>query len=275
MSTASEPLSIEFSSGPTGHYVTCGGRRALLSDAQAAEVAASLLSARTAPISIELTAVRNPSPADLRGLRAASPAPAASPSSPASPAEPDDGPFGSRLIDLEHLATSAQEALDLTAPDVRIVAAGREWAERLGVSTQQIVEVCLDPEDEWLSADAHIVYVVGQDIGLSLSTKDGAVLSVRPAEDMGSFKRHLAPDRGTPRGRGGSGTRYPNDPRALRELLTGRGFEVELVNRGHYRVSRPGGSSMHISATPSDYRTLINEIKKIERHFGVSLAKEA
>jgi hypothetical protein len=73
--------------------------------------------------------------------------------------------------------------------------------------------------------------------------------------------------------RGGAGRRGPSDYRELHEMLKAEGCVVELVpGSGHYRISFPDGQATQISATPSDYRTLSNEVARLRRR-GLKLSK--
>ena len=174
-------------------------------------------------------------------------------------------------IDVSAMPITAAEAIRLHG-GVSLVPDAREWAGRIGADEEAIADVCTAPEEEWLSENAEVFYVIGDGLGLTVSTYDGAVLAVRRASAMDRFRPRERSEVRVPRGRGGSGRSYPQDAEELRQLLVERGFSVDVAQSGHRRVSRDG-SSVNISSTPSDYRTVLNEAKKIERHFGVSLRK--
>ena len=174
-------------------------------------------------------------------------------------------------IDVSAMPITAAEAIRLHG-GVSLVPDAREWAGRIGADEEAIADVCTAPEEEWLSENAEVFYVIGDGLGLTVSTYDGAVLAVRRASAMDRFRPRERSEVRVPRGRGGSGRSYPQDAEELRQLLVERGFSVDVAQSGHRRVSRDG-SSVNISSTPSDHRTVLNEAKKIERHFGVSLRK--
>ena len=174
-------------------------------------------------------------------------------------------------IDVSAMPITAAEAIRLHG-GVSLVPDAREWAGRIGADEEAIADVCTAPEEEWLSENAEVFYVIGDGLGLTVSTYDGAVLAVRRASAMDRFRPRERSEVRVPRGRGGSGRSYPQDAEELRQLLVERGFSVDVAQSGHRRVSLDG-SSVNISSTPSDYRTVLNEAKKIERHFGVSLRK--
>ncbi|MCL6423697.1 hypothetical protein Bequi_09905 [Brachybacterium sp. JHP9] len=165
-----------------------------------------------------------------------------------------------------------QDALDLllAAEHLHFTQDATIWAYELGASEERVRAICRGPEEEWLADSGEVLYVIGDGIGLTISVRDGSVLAVRAAEHMDSLRPRK--EQGIPRGHGGSGRRYPTTPEDLRQLLLERGFTVELAGNGHYDVRRDGGFRQ-ISATPSDYRTLLNEIKSLEKTFEVSLAR--
>lgn len=270
-----EPAHLIFSKDPTGAYISCGDQEVHLSDEQAAGIASALLSDQVEPVFVTLDPPKPkpgpstvPKPSDIKRI----PLPSSPATTPTPEADSRRGHHRSPL-DLDSFPYSAEEAVGRRG-SVSFVRSSEEWADRLGVDEERVLSICANPDDEWLSDNAEVFYVVGQGVGLTVSTDDGAVLGVRRAQHMGQFR---VPDRqapGIPRGRGGSGRRYPSDAEGLRRLLSERGFEVDVVGSGHQRVSLDR-RSVNISSTPGDYRTVINEIKKIERHFGVSLAKES
>lgn len=256
-----------------GHRLSVGDTTFLLNDQEAIQAAAALLSESSPAFEAEKAEVPDPverpscpTPADLALPRRA---PEPKPRRPRPSGRPDKG-----VIDVSSMPHSSSEALRVREGKVDFVSDSRRWAEKLSVSDEEIIGICEDPEEEWLSENAEVFYVIGNGVGLTISTYDGAVLAVRKDFHMNRFRLPEREERGTPRGRGGSGRRYPNDADGLRRLLVERGFEVETVGSGHQRVSRDG-LSKNISSTPGDHRTVINEIKNIERHFGVSLAKES
>lgn len=73
--------------------------------------------------------------------------------------------------------------------------------------------------------------------------------------------------------RGGAGRRGPADYRALFAMLKAEGCKVSLAQGSqHYRIDLPDGTHLQISATPSDSRTLPNEVARLRRR-GLKLAR--
>jgi hypothetical protein len=105
----------------------------------------------------------------------------------------------------------------------------------------------------------------------------GLVLSVRFVErtdDEGPSLFQQERDRPKPRGRrGGKGQRGPSDYRELLRMLAEEGCTVVMANgSGHRLVTLPDGREIQISSTPSDYRTLTNEVARLRR-MGLKLSK--
>lgn len=270
--------------------VTVPGHRLRLTAAEAATVLAELLADDHAACTIPL----EPTGPVLPGSPAATTQPSAVSSSTAPrPAPRPTPPPAPAPVGAEAASSSASvyttsttgtpaPALPLTAfdaftdggGDVYLIPTARDWAARLGATDDEIVETIENPVDEWLTDTAEVVCAVGSRIGVKVSTSDGAVLAVCRVHDMDRFRPHRLAT-AVPRGRGGSGRRYPTDTAALLRLLDERGFTVEARGSGHYGV-RPGGwpddQFVTIPRTPSDGRSLINSIKQIERTFQVSLA---
>lgn len=259
-----------------GHRIEVRGISITLSPSEIARAAAALLSDHVPafeksveppvePVPVPATEAPPacPKPSDIASSMTA---PTALPARDAHVSRPTKG-----RIDVSAMPITAAEAIRLHG-GVSLVPDAREWASRIGADEEAIADVCTAPEEEWLSENAEVFYVIGDGLGLTVSTYDGAVLAVRRASAMDRFRPHERPEVRVPRGRGGSGRSYPQDAEELRQLLVERGFSVDVAQSGHRRVSRDG-SSVNISSTPSDHRTVLNEAKKIERHFGVSLRK--
>lgn len=299
-------MDIEIGRDERGAFVRADGQVSRPSDEQAMRLAAALLSTDAPPQSLVLEPEHTPpshakpgppssahhvpphpvpTASDTLSVGAAghSAMPIPTPADvavaiprPASPSDAEEGAGREAVYSTDGTRTtpfpdSAIEALRVDDDgEVLFVSSSRGWAQRLDLDSTRIIEICSAPEEEWLADSAEVFYLVGGGFGLTISTSDGAVLAVRDGEDMDRFRPRSAPG-GVPRGKGGSGRRYPNDALGLRKLLRTEGFDLELDGSGHYEVQRDG-ISMHISATPSDYRTIINDIKKLERFFGVSLA---
>lgn len=265
-----------------GHRIEVRGISITLSPSEIARAAAALLSdhvpafeksiepsAEPVPVPVEPAAATPPTPPTCpkpSDIASSMTAPTAAPAREVHVSRPTKG-----RIDVSAMPITAAEAIRLHG-GVSLVPDAREWAGRLGADEDAIADVCTTPEEEWLSENAEVFYVIGDGLGLTVSTYDGAVLAVRRASAMDRFRPRERSEVRVPRGRGGSGRSYPQDAEELRQLLVERGFSVDVAQSGHRRVSRDG-SSVNISSTPSDYRTVLNEAKKIERHFGVSLRK--
>src|SRR5699024_4572106 len=259
-----------------GHHIEVRGISITLSPSEISRAAAALLSdhvpafeksiepsAEPVPVPVEPAAAApptRPKPSDIASSMTAAPAREVHVS------RPTKG-----RIDVSAMPITAAEAIRLHG-GVSLVPDAREWAGRIGADEEAIADVCTAPEEEWLSENAEVFYVIGDGLGLTVSTYDGAVLAVRRASAMDRFRPRERSEVRVPRGRGGSGRSYPQDAEELRQLLVERGFSVDVAQSGHRRVSQDG-SSVNISSTPSDHRTVLNEAKKIERHFGVSLRK--
>lgn len=273
--------------------VTVPGHHLRLTAAEAATVLAELLADDHAACTIPLEPtgpVFPGSPAATAQPPAvsssAAPRPAPRPTPPPAPAAPAPVDAGSTRPSASVYTTSTNGTpapdLPLTAfdaftdggGDVYLIRTARDWAAQLGATDDEIVETIENPVEEWLTDNAEVVCAVGARIGVKVSTSDGAVLAVCRAHDMDRFRPHRL-STAVPRGRGGSGRRYPTDTAALLRLLDERGFTVETRGSGHYGV-RPGGwpddQFVTIPRTPSDGRSLLNSIKQIERTFQVSLA---
>lgn len=259
-----------------GHRIEVRGISITLSPSEIARAAAALLSDHVPafeksieppvePVTVPAADVppARPKPSDIASSMTA---PTAAPVRDAHVSRPTKG-----RIDVSAMPITAAEAIRLHG-GVSLVPDAREWAGRIGADEEAIADVCTAPEEEWLSENAEVFYVIGDGLGLTVSTYDGAVLAVRRASAMDRFRPRERSEVRVPRGRGGSGRSYPQDAEELRQLLVERGFSVDVAQSGHRRVSRDG-SSVNISSTPSDHRTVLNEAKKIERHFGVSLRK--
>lgn len=274
--------------------VTVPGHRLRLTAAEAATVLAELLADNHATCTIPLEPTGPVFPGSPAATtqppvsRSAAPRPAPRPTPPPALAAPAPAPVdaGAARSSASVYTTSTNgrsgAGVPLTAfdafadggGDVYLIPTARDWAARLGATDDEIVETIESPAEEWLTDNAEVVCAVGARIGVKVSTSDGAVLAVCRARDMERFRpHHLAT--AVPRGRGGSGRRYPTDTAALLRLLDERGFTVENRGSGHYGV-RPGGwpddQFVTIPRTPSDGRSLLNSIKQIERTFQVSLA---
>lgn len=259
-----------------GHRIEVRGISITLSPSEIARAAAALLSdhvpafeksieppVEPVPVPAAEAPPACPKPSDIASSMTA---PTALPARDAHVSRPAKG-----RIDVSAMPITAAEAIRLHG-GVSLVPDAREWAGRIGADEEAIADVCTAPEEEWLSENAEVFYVIGDGLGLTVSTYDGAVLAVRRASAMDRFRPRERSEVRVPRGRGGSGRSYPQDAEELRQLLVERGFSVDVAQSGHRRVSRDG-SSVNISSTPSDHRTVLNEAKKIERHFGVSLRK--
>lgn len=111
---------------------------------------------------------------------------------------------------------------------------------------------------------------------LLVDVETGWVLSVRHLvhEDEVTTSALLAIPPPKRRGRrGGKGNRGPSDYRELRRMLKDEGCQVVHVEgSGHVRITFPDGRSTQISCTPSDYRTLPNEVARLRRR-GLRLSK--
>ena len=259
-----------------GHRIEVRGISITLSPSEIARAAAALLSDHVPAFEKSIEPPVEPAPAPAADAPPACPkpsdiassmtAPTALPARDAHVSRPTKG-----RIDVSAMPITAAEAIRLHG-GVSLVPDAREWAGRIGADEESIADVCTAPEEEWLSENAEVFYVIGDGLGLTVSTYDGAVLAVRRASAMDRFRPRERSEVRVPRGRGGSGRSYPQDAEELRQLLVERGFSVDVAQSGHRRVSRDG-SSVNISSTPSDHRTVLNEAKKIERHFGVSLRK--
>lgn len=77
-----------------------------------------------------------------------------------------------------------------------------------------------------------------------------------------------------PRGRGGIGTRYPTSTDELIDLLQARGPTIERT-RGKHTIIRYRGRNSPILSTPSEYHSLQNTIKELERELGIDLRRDA
>lgn len=245
---------------------------------EAAEVAAALISDRAVPFELADTPDETETEEATDSLETPRPAPPKSSSETPIPSAPKPGPSIGRslrgAIDTEQMPETAAEAISRRGK-VGLTYDAQAWADRLGISVSDISEICEDPDDEWLSDNAEVFYLIGRGVGLTVSTHDGAILAVRRESSMSRFRpRDEFRRPGIPRGRGGVGNRYPNDEKELRKLLIARGFEVVTVASGHQRISKDGNSKS-ISSTPGEGRTVINEAKAIEREFGVSLVKSS
>lgn len=259
-----------------GHRIEVRGISITLSPSEIARAAAALLSDHVPAFEKSVEPPAEPVPAPSADAPPARPKPSDIASSMTAPtALPARDTHVSRptkgRIDVSAMPITAAEAIRLHG-GVSLVPDAREWAGRIGADEEAIADVCTAPEEEWLSENAEVFYVIGDGLGLTVSTYDGAVLAVRRASAMDRFRPRERSEVRVPRGRGGSGRSYPQDAEELRQLLVERGFSVDVAQSGHRRVSRDG-SSVNISSTPSDHRTVLNEAKKIERHFGVSLRK--
>lgn len=270
--------------------VTVPGHRLRLTAAEAATVLAELLADDHAACTIPLeptgpvlpgSPVATTQPSAVSSSTAPRPAPRPTPPPAPAPVGAEAASSSASVYTTSTTGTPAP-ALPLTAfdaftdggGDVYLIPTARDWAARLGATDDEIVETIENPVDEWLTDTAEVVCAVGSRIGVKVSTSDGAILAVCRAHDMDRFRPHRLAT-AVPRGRGGSGRRYPTDTAALLRLLDERGFTVETRGSGHYGV-RPGGwpddQFVTIPRTPSDGRSLINSIKQIERTFQVSLA---
>lgn len=259
-----------------GHRIEVRGISITLSPSEIARAAAALLSDHVPAFEKSIEPSVEPVPVPSAEAPPARPKPSdIAPSMTAPTAVPVRDAHVSRptkgRIDVSAMPITAAEAIRLHG-GVSLVPDAREWAGRIGADEEAIADVCTAPEEEWLSENAEVFYVIGDGLGLTVSTYDGAVLAVRRASAMDRFRPRERSEVRVPRGRGGSGRSYPQDAEELRQLLVERGFSVDVAQSGHRRVSRDG-SSVNISSTPSDHRTVLNEAKKIERHFGVSLRK--
>src|SRR5699024_11573146 len=81
---------------------------------------------------------------------------------------------------------TAAEAIRLHG-GVSLVPDAREWAGRIGADEEAIADVCTAPEEEWLSENAEVFYVIGDGIGLTVTTYDGTVLAVRRVSAFDTF----------------------------------------------------------------------------------------
>lgn len=166
------------------------------------------------------------------------------------------------------------EIPDLTLESLRFTRSARDFADKLGVSDQQVVDTWENPDDEWASADGMATVSVRGDVAITVAHDNGCVLAVSTAERA----YRLRPEDSTPpvpRGKGGSGRRYPSTIDDFYSDLRSRGYEVEVRNAGHVGVTSPWGLTFTGAATPSDHRTLMNTIKRMEAFFGTSFARDS
>lgn len=275
--------------------VTVPGHRLRLTAAEAATVLAELLADDHAACTIPLeptgpvfpgspaATAQPPAVSSSAAPRPAPrPTPPPAPAAPAAPAPVDAGAASSSAsvyttstngTPAPDLPLTAFDAFTEGGGDVYLIPTARDWVARLGATDDEIVETIENPVEEWLTDNAEVVCAVGVRIGVKVSTSDGAVLAICRARDMERFRPHRLAT-AVPRGRGGSGRRYPTDTAALLRLLDERGFTVATRGSGHYGVQPrgwPDDQFVTIPRTPSDSRSLINSIKQIERTFQVPL----
>lgn len=104
---------------------------------------------------------------------------------------------------------------------------------------------------------------------------NGLVLRVTFVErhDDGPSSLLYGKPRSLPRGRGGGGSRGPADYGELVDMLIGEGCTVTMAKRsGHREVTLPDRSTVQMASTPSDHRTLLNDVAKLRRK-GLKLTK--
>lgn len=191
---------------------------------------------------------------------------------PAAP-EREDAPRSSQVAYSTHTGSSSTAPAQVTAESLMILPPAMPFAERFQLSRAALAAIINAPDDEWIAERGNAQVVVGGEVALALSVRDqGVILSIMPARR--AYASRPAVQGATParRGRGGQGTRYPTTWRELRHLAKKRGVEVELRPGGHYAFKR--GELTYIApSTASDYRSLRNSIKGIERELGVSLLR--
>lgn len=61
--------------------------------------------------------------------------------------------------------------------------------------------------------------------------------------------------------------------RRWNRILKGTGCTVHLTRGGHVCITCPNGYRHYTGATPSDYRSVLNAVKAIERHGGVTIKR--
>lgn len=111
---------------------------------------------------------------------------------------------------------------------------------------------------------------------LVVDTESGVVCTAYFLAEQDRDARSLLGDqpRSLPRARGGgAGSRGPSDYRDFVAMLREEGCVI-TVARGskHNVVHLPDGRKVQISSTPSDYRTLPNEVARLRR-LGLKLTK--
>lgn len=182
---------------------------------------------------------------------------------PASPSAPPAAPvFSTR---------TGQPAPAAVSPDdLEVFDSAEHYRQRLNISLDDLAAAVNSPDDEWVDEDGVATIVLRDDFAAVIGARTGAIMSVMPATK--ALEARPSNGGGSPRGRGGQGTRYPTTLPELHKRLADCGATVEHSPNGHF-IARHQGAAHTIAATPSDRRSLINVVKSLERELHLDLRR--
>ena len=151
----------------------------------------------------------------------------------------------------------------------------REHARLSGLTDDQALWVMKDPDVEVVMDSGNAAALVRGDIGLKVFLDTDTIFGVY----KGDVLRKQIAERSSPADRrrihGGNGGKHPTTMDDLISALKGKGFKVTLANSGHHHVEDPiSGKFVVLPSTPSDHRSLMNNVKMAERELGISLRKQ-
>lgn len=146
---------------------------------------------------------------------------------------------------------------------------------RLGWTTDEVVAVCNDPEQSWVSPTGNLARIrVSGDIGVVLSPiSDRYIMSVLPAKRLlMQRQRHQANPAPKKKRTPHKQLRHIESLPDMLDALDDFGFSTELRKSGHYKVTHPDFSeSVTLPSSPSDHRWAKNALRDLRHTFGIDL----
>lgn len=164
----------------------------------------------------------------------------------------------------------------LTIDGVHITASVTAVMGDHGYTPQMLVEAARSPEQRWPDRLGTAEVRLRGPVAVLVAHDNGDIIAIA-SRDRALQERTYTRPGSVPKARGtGARKPTPTDTPALLARLREHGFDYHLDGGDHWRLSHPSAPQVHLSIaqTPSDHRTIPNEISKIRRKFGIDVRDE-
>lgn len=170
-------------------------------------------------------------------------------------------------------SSTADGWTDPTGGRIDLSADAADWADRLGFSIEGLELTVFEPDDSWpIPGRGSLMCLVRGDVAVF------AYMDATPKIVAAKPSSKVSRPEGSSARRGGGGShraaRRFSSPKEMAQEMRDRGFIVELMNGGHFRVTHSQSREvMNLPASPSDHRWDANCTTEAKMKFGIDISR--